>query len=246
MNQESKPPRRQEQQHDARGRVLKGNHQPNSRVGLSPTEFLTLLPEPFGLSNRSLGSYARQLDLRRQRLKRLEARAAAKGFVVAPERVHAPNLAKLQSLERELETFPTRRRLLKRNEFRIYADALRRTRRAIVGLIRKVQDSEHRGRQERYLARVGRRFLDAPDDVLESFIIGRRNQSGKNLHASALARIRAANLQPCQLSEWGRRGAQVRLEKLRARINGESVQSEPGRSGFSGTNEPIDFGPRGI
>jgi hypothetical protein len=187
--------------------------QQSSRVGLSPTDFLKLLPEPFALSNRSLGAYARQLALRRQRLERLTMHAVAKGFVVAPQRVHAPHLAKLQSLVRELDTFPTRRRLLKRSEFRVYADALRQTRRAIAGLIRKVQKAEHCGRQERYLARVGRLFLDAPDDMLESFIIGRRNKSGKNLHAAALARMRAENLRRGQLSEWGRRGARARLQK---------------------------------
>ena len=86
-------------------------------------------------------------------------------------------------------------------------------RRALAGLINKVQESEHRARQERYPARVGRLFLDAPDDMLESFVIGRRNKSGKNLHAAAMARMRAANLRPGQLSELGRRGAQMRLQK---------------------------------
>jgi hypothetical protein len=62
--------------------------------------------------------------------------------------------------------------------------------------------------------------------VLECFIVSRRNRMGKNLHAAALARIRAANLRPGQLSEWGRRGAQVRREKRRAaRTDGESTPS---------------------
>ncbi len=185
----------------------------NSKVRLSPTDLLKLLPEPFALSDRSLRSYARQLALRRQRLERLSARAAAKGFVIAPQRVHVPNLAKLKALERVLEAFPTRRRLLKRSEFRIYTDVLRPMRRVLAGLMGKVEQAAHRGRQERYLARIGRIFLDAPDEVLESFIVGRRNQSGKNLHAAAMARLRAANLRPSQLSEWGRRGAQARLRK---------------------------------
>jgi hypothetical protein len=168
--------------------------------------FSGTLPGPFALSDRSLGSYVRQLALRRQRLERLKTRSAAKGFVVSPQRVHAPRLAKPQALERELGRFPTRRRLLKRSEFRVYADVLRRMRRTLAALIHRVQGCAHRDRQERYLARIGRILLDAPDEVLESFIVGRRNQSGRNLHAAAMARMRAANLRPEQLSEWGRRG----------------------------------------
>ena len=49
------------------------------------------------------------------------------------------NLPKLGAVERELETFQTRTRLLKRDEIHVYADALRRLQRAIAGLIRKVQ-----------------------------------------------------------------------------------------------------------
>jgi hypothetical protein len=119
-------------------------------------DFRRLLPEPFPLSNRSLGSYARQLALRVQRLERLKARAAARGFVVAPSGCTRPNLAKLRALEKELEGFPTRRRLLKRSEFPVYADALGRMRCVLAGLIRKVEHAGHRGRQERYLARIGR------------------------------------------------------------------------------------------
>jgi hypothetical protein len=70
-----------------------------------------------------------------------------------------------------------------------------------------------------------RLFLDAPDEVLEAFIIGRRNRSGKNFHAAALARMRAANLQSGRLSEWGRRGAQVQLEKRRAAMLDGSTPS---------------------
>ena len=223
MEEEPKPLQHNKEAHRARGPGRKRDRQQSSGAGLSPSDFLKLLPAPFTVSDRSLGSYARQLALRRQRLERLSARAAAKGFVIAPQRVHPPNLTKLQSLVRELETFPTRRRLLKRSEFRIYTDALRRMRRTQAGLIRKVEQAEHRGRQERYLARIGRLFLDAPDDVLESFIVGRRNRSRKNLHAAALARMRAANLRPGQLSEWGRRGAQARLDKRLVRIDAQTT-----------------------
>jgi hypothetical protein len=208
-----KPVQHKKKPHRACRGERKRNRQPISGAGPSLSDFLKLLPAPFALSDSSLGSYARQLELRRQRLERLKMRAAAKGFVIAPQRVHPPNLAKLKSLERKLEMFPTRRRLLKRGEFRAYADALRRIQRAIFGLIHKIQNSEHRSRQERYLARVGRLFLDAPDDVLESFIVSRRTRSGHNLHATALARIRASKLPPGQLAEWGRRGAQARLQK---------------------------------
>jgi hypothetical protein len=58
-----------------------------------------------------------------------ESAVAKKAFVSAPWR--APNLAKLHVLERELEMFRTRRRLLKRSEFRVYVVALRRLQRAI-------------------------------------------------------------------------------------------------------------------
>jgi hypothetical protein len=181
------------------------------------------------------------LDLRRQRLERLKTRAGKTGFVVAPERIHAPDLAKLNALERELETFPTRRRLLKRSEFRVYANTLRRMQRTIAGLISRVRESGHRAREERYLARIGRLFLDAPDDVLESFIVSRRNRSGKNLHAAALARMRAANLRPGQLSEWGRRGVQVRLEKRR--IAGTKVESIPSPLASSTNENPASTAP---
>jgi hypothetical protein len=226
VDRDSKTVRRSDEKRIPSGPQRNRKSQPNGKVSLSPIDFLKLLPKPLVLSDRSLGAYARQLELRRLRLERLKASSAKRGFVVAPQRVHAPNLAKLQTLEKELEVFPTRRILLKRSEFRVYADALRRMRRTVSGLIRQVRECEHRSGQDRYLARIGRLFLDAPDEVLESFIVSRRNRSGKNLHAAALARIRAANLQPGQLSEWGRRGARVRLEKHRvAKIGGESTPS---------------------
>ena len=95
-----------------------------------------------------LGDLAR----RRQRLELLKARAAKKGFVFAPKRVHAANLARLQALGRELQSFPTSRQLLKRREFESTL-TLFDNRRA---LIHKVQDSAHRYREERYLPRIAR------------------------------------------------------------------------------------------
>jgi hypothetical protein len=77
--------------------------------------------------------------------------------------------------------------------------------------IRKIRQSEQRDYQQRYLARVGQIFLDASPEVLEGFILTRRNQAGRNVHAAALARLRRAT--PHQLSEWGRRSAEVRRQK---------------------------------
>lgn len=179
MDRDSKTVRRSDEKRISSGPQRTRKSQPNGKVSVSPIDFLRLLPEPFGLSDHSLSDYTRQLQLRRLGLERLKARFAKNGFVVAPQRVHSPNLTKLQALKRELETFPTRRRLLKRSEFRVYADALRRMQRTIAGLVRRVQKSGHRGMEERYLARIGRLFLEAPDDVLEAFIVSRRNRSDR-------------------------------------------------------------------
>jgi hypothetical protein len=114
---------------------------------------------------------------------------------------HLSGAAKLPISHRKaVETLPTRRKRLKRSEFKIYLDTMRRLRGAIVVAIRKIWQSEQRDYQQRYLAVVGQIFLDAPPDVLEGFILTRRNQAGRNLHAAALARMRAAT--PQQLSEW--------------------------------------------
>ena len=163
------------------------------------------------LSDRSLAGYARRLEQRRERLQRLTARFAGKGFVTIPRQIHLPKLTQLEALAKEVETLPTRRKCLTRKEFGIYVDALRQMRGVIAGLMRKVQDAGHRARQDRYLVKIGQLFLDAPPDVLEGFILTRRNQAGRNLHAAALARMRAAT--PQQLSEWGRRSAEVRRQK---------------------------------
>jgi hypothetical protein len=79
-----------------------------------------------------------------------------------------------------------------------------------------VRESNHCARQERYLARIRRPFLDAPDNLPEAFIIGRRNHSGKNVHAAALARMRDRDPPAESTFRMGRRrGVQVRLEKRR-------------------------------
>jgi hypothetical protein len=66
------------------------------------------------------------------------------------------------------------------------------------------------------VARIGPLFLDAPADVLESFMLYRGNASGSNIHAAALARKRNANLPREKLSEWGRKGAEAMWVKRRA------------------------------
>jgi hypothetical protein len=43
-------------------------------------------------------------------------------------------------------------------------------RRSVAGLTGQVRKYEHRARQAAYLARIGRLFLDAPDEILERFI----------------------------------------------------------------------------
>ena len=128
-----------------------------------------------------------------------------------PRQIHLPKLTRLEALAKEVETLPTRRKCLTRKEFGIYLDALRQMRGVIAGLMRKVQDAGHRACQDRYLVKIGQLVVDAPDDVFEAFILGRRNKPGRNFHAAALARMRAAT--PQQLSEWGRRSAEVRRQK---------------------------------
>ena len=163
------------------------------------------------LSDRSLAGYARRLEQRRERLQRLTARFAGKEFVTIPRQIHLPKLTRLKALAKEVETLPTRRKCLTRKDFGIYVDALRQMRGVIAGLMRKVQDAGHRACQDRYLLKIGQLVLDAPDDVLEAFILGRRDKPGRNFHAAALARMRTAT--PQQLSEWGRRSAEVRRQK---------------------------------
>jgi hypothetical protein len=106
----------------------------------------------------------------------------------------------------------------------IYLDALRQMRGVIAGLMRKVQDAGHRACQDRYLVKIGQLVVDAPDDVFEAFVLGRRNKPGRNFPTAALARMRGAT--PQQLSEWGRRSAEVRRQK-RALIAAAGPTSSP-------------------
>ena len=207
MDQEQNPLQRRKQQRIARNRRLKPLHHDR----LTPTDLLKLIPSPIVLSDRSLAGYARRLEQRRERLQRLTARFAGKEFVTIPRQIHLPKLTRLEALAKEVETLPTRRKCLTRKEFGIYLDALRQMRGVIAGLMRKVQDAGHRACQDRYLVKIGQLVVDAPDDVFEAFILGRRNKPGRNFHAAALARMRAAT--PQQLSEWGRRSAEVRRQK---------------------------------
>jgi len=185
---------------------------------------MKLIPSPIVLSDRSLAGYARRLERRRERLQRLTARFAGKEFVTIPRQIHLPKLTRLEALAKEVETLPTRRKCLTRKEFGIYMDALRQIRGVIAGLTRKVQAAGHRACQDRYLVKVGQLVVDAPDEVLEAFILGRRNKPGRNFNAAALARMRAAT--PQQLSEWGRRSAEVRRQK-RALIAAAGPTSSP-------------------
>jgi hypothetical protein len=171
MDQDSKPLQHRKDQRVARGRAVKKHPQ----VRLTPTEILKLLPSPVVLPDRSLTALEHRLDQRRQRLCRLMAHRTRKEIVlVVPQRINSPSLVTLERLERDIATIPTRRKLLTRAQYKIHMDALLRMKGVIVAVIRKVQAAENYRKQERYLARVGQIFLDAPVDVLESFIVGRR------------------------------------------------------------------------
>ena len=135
-----------------------------------------------------------------------------------------PSTVRLEGLLEQIQTLPTRRKCLTRAEFKVYLDTVLRVRDAIVVAIRKIRQSKQRDYQQRYLARVGQIFLDATPDVLEGFILTRRNQVGRSVHAVAMARMRRATSQ--QLSEWGRRGAEVRRQK-RALIAAAGPTSNP-------------------
>jgi len=80
MDQEQNPLQRRQQQLIARNRRLKTLHHDR----LTPTDLLKLIPSPIVLSDRSLARYARQLEVRRERLQRLTARFAGKKFVTIP------------------------------------------------------------------------------------------------------------------------------------------------------------------
>jgi hypothetical protein len=146
-----------------------------SRISMTPMDLLRQLAPPIALSDRSLTDIERRLDQRRERLRRLMARRTKKEIVlVVPKRINTPSLVRLERLEKEIAAVPVRRKLLTRKEFGIHMDALHRMQGAVVGLKRKVEAAENYRAQERYLARVGQIFLDAPPDVLETFIVSRR------------------------------------------------------------------------
>jgi hypothetical protein len=193
----------------------KRKRQPAPRTRLSLTDFLGLLPGPPPLPASTANRFARILERSFERVERLKRLVAGKDYVVVPQRVHVPNLAKLDELEQELREFPRRRRLLTIPQFMVWADELRQMRRSVVGLAEEVRKSQHSDRQEAYLARFGRLFLEAPGDVLESFILNRPNKAGSNLHAVALARMRNHGLPRDKLAEWGRKGAAARWAKSR-------------------------------
>ena len=173
MDQDSKPLPQREAQLVVRSRPKRRTSK--SRISLTPTEILKLLPSPVVLPDRSLTALQHRLDQRRERLRRLMAHRARKEIVlVLPQRITSPSLVTLERLERDLATIPTRRKLLTRAQYKIHMDALRRMKGVIAAVIRKVQAAENYRKQERYLARVGQIFLDAPGDVLETFIVGRR------------------------------------------------------------------------
>jgi hypothetical protein len=163
------------------------------------------------LADRSLTAIERQLSIRRARLERALAHRTWKEIVLRPRNVKVPKLARLEALAKKVETFPTHRKCLTRREFAVYVDDLRQVRGAIATLARKFRRLENIDKQYRYWARVGEIFLDAPSGAFESFLAGRRNRRGQNVHAVAMARLRRSTSQ--QLSEWGRRGAEVRRQK---------------------------------
>jgi hypothetical protein len=220
MDQDSKRFQHRKDQPVARGRAVKKRPQ----VRLTPTDILKLLPPPIVLPGSSLTAIARQLSRRRERLERAMSARTRQDFVPQSRNLQMPSVVRLEGLAKEVETLPTRRKLLKRSEFKIYVDTVLRLRDAISVAIRKIRQSEQRDYQQRYLARVGQIFLDATPDVLEGFILTRQNQAGRNVHAAALARMRRAT--PQQLSEWGRRGAESRRQK-RALIAAAAPTSSP-------------------
>jgi hypothetical protein len=208
---------------------------------MSPAELEERISERLGLYVRDANQFASNLIRRLERQERLERLAAGKDFVFAPRRVHAPNLSELEALERELQELPTRRRLLTIKQFRVYTDALWRLKRAVAGLIDQVMRYDHGRRQERYLARVGRLFLDAPPEVVERFILNRGDRRGANLHAVALARRRSSRLSREKLSEWGRKGAHSLWAKRGKAIAPAQPKASPAES--SPNEAPVPTAP---
>jgi hypothetical protein len=219
-------------------RVAGDHSQKRSRhriaVRVSPSELVRLLAEPLRFDAAAKNPLARSLARHLRRLERLKKLSAGRDFLFQPQRVHVPNLSKLSVLEHELRELPTRRKLLTVKEFATYVDVLRRMQRCVAGLAAQVRGFQHLHRQEAYKARIGRIFLDAPDELLESFIVNRRNRTGSNLHAAFLARIRNDRLPREKLVEWGRKGAQARWARRRAATPGEESIPSPVESSLNG------------
>ena len=170
MDDQPKPLQQRKEQRVVRRRRLN----PRPQVRLTPTDILKLLPQPIVLPDRSLAAIERQLSHRRERLERAMKARLRQDFVPQPRHFQMPSTVRLEGLLEQIETLPTRRKCLTRAEFRVYLDTLLRVRNAIVTAIRKIRQSRQRDYQQRYLARVGQIFLDAPANVLEKFIVGRR------------------------------------------------------------------------
>jgi hypothetical protein len=207
MNSEPKPLQRRKDQHSTRSRRKKPG---GKAVHLSLTDFLNLLPRPV-LADRSLTAIARQLDVRRARLESALAHRTRKEIVLRPRYVQVPKLTRLEALAKQVDMLQTHRKCLTRREFGVYVDALRQMRGVIATLACKFRRLENIDKQQRYWARVGEVFLDAPSGAFESFLAGRRNRRGQNSAAIALSRMRRAT--PQQLAEWGRRGGEATQRK---------------------------------
>jgi hypothetical protein len=229
MDPEPKAIQQRKDRNSTRSRRKK---QASKAIHLSLTDFLNLLPRPV-FPNRSLVAMERQLDVRRARLERALAHRTKKEIVLRPRLVRVPKLIRLEALAKQVETLPTHRKCLTRREFAVYVDALRQMRGVIATLVRKFRRLENIDKQYRYWARVGEIFLDAPSDAFESFLVTRRNHSGKNLHAVAMVRMRHAT--PQQLAEWGRRGGQASQRKRR--LTAAAAESTTSPRGAS-PNEP--------
>jgi hypothetical protein len=191
---------------------------------------LSALQEPFLFTRTAGNAFAHELSRRIKRLDRLERLIGRRGIGLLPRRVHAPNLSKLDALESQLRSFPTRRRLLTVKQFSAYMDALRQMRGSVAALGIQLRKCRHNARQERYLARIGRLFLDAPPAVLEGFILNRNNRRGSNFHAAALARMRGEGLTREKLAEWGRKGAEARWRNSRAATVADGTITSRGES----------------
>jgi hypothetical protein len=176
-------------------------------------DLLKQIYPPVALAGSSLATIQRQLDRRRERLERAMNARSRRDFVPQSRNLRVPSVAKLEKLEKLMATLPVHRKCLKRADFSIYLEIIQQLYDAIMVAIRRIRRIENRDAHMQHLARIGAIFLDADDAVLSTFIIGRRNHAGRNLHAAALERMRDATRQ--QYSEWGRRGGEATQRKRR-------------------------------